>query len=221
MEVFGDGQANATGSASDEYAFGHVTKSRLFEKIASGQGSTLEDTLLASERARQMLISEKDVQGVFSLVGSSELLEGQIGDAQLMTEMFTSFSSVMMVGVLCIFAVLVLLFKDFMQPLTILVAVPLAVGGAFVMLLLTGKSFSMSASIGLLMLIGIVAKNSILLVEYAIVARQEMQLPRFEALLDACHKRVRPIIMTSMAMGFWHVACCVGAPTLPLAHPWQ
>jgi multidrug efflux pump subunit AcrB len=143
-----------------------------------------------------------------TLPGNVSLVD--FGDAQLMTEMFTSFSSAMTVGVLCIFAVLVLLFKDFMQPLTILVAVPLAVGGAFVMLLLTGKSFSMPALIGLLMLIGIVTKNSILLVEYAIAARQEMQLPRFEALLDACRKRVRPIIMTSMAMGFGMLPVALG-----------
>lgn len=134
----------------------------------------------------------------------------EFGDAQMMTDMFNSFSSAMIIGVLCIFAVLALLFKDFMQPLTILVAVPLALGGAFVMLLLTGKSFSMPALIGLLMLIGIVTKNSILLVEYAIVAGQEMQLPRFEALLDACHKRARPIIMTSLAMGFGMLPVALG-----------
>lgn len=132
------------------------------------------------------------------------------GDAQMMADMFDSFSSAMIIGVLCIFAVLVLLFKDFMQPLTILTAIPLATGGAFVLLLLTGKSFSMPALIGLLMLIGIVTKNSILLVEYAIVARRDMHLPRVEALLDACHKRARPIIMTSLAMGFGMLPVALG-----------
>ncbi|MGZ5075217.1 MAG: efflux RND transporter permease subunit [Methylobacter sp.] len=134
----------------------------------------------------------------------------EFGDAQLMTDMFDSFSSAMVIGVLCIFAVLALLFKDFMQPLTILVAVPLALGGAFVLLLLTGKSFSMPALIGLLMLIGIVTKNSILLVEYAIVAREDRHLPRFDALLDACHKRARPIVMTSLAMGFGMLPVALG-----------
>ncbi|MGZ4976976.1 MAG: efflux RND transporter permease subunit [Methylobacter sp.] len=134
----------------------------------------------------------------------------EFGDAQMMTDMFASFGSAMMIGVFCIFAVLVLLFKDFMQPLTILAAIPLATGGAFVLLLLTGKSFSMPALIGLLMLIGIVTKNSILLVEYAIVARRDMQLPRSEALLDACHKRARPIIMTSLAMGFGMLPVALG-----------
>ncbi len=134
----------------------------------------------------------------------------EFGDAQMMTDMFDSFGAAMLVGVFCIYAVMVLLFKDFMQPLTILAAIPLATGGAFVLLLLTGKSFSMPALIGLLMLMGIVTKNSILLVEYAIVARRDMHLSRFEALLDACHKRARPIIMTSLAMGFGMLPIALG-----------
>lgn len=136
--------------------------------------------------------------------------QADLGDAQLMSEMFSSFSSAMIISVISVFAVLVLLFKDFMQPLTILTALPLAIGGAFVILLLMGKNFSMPALIGLLMLMGIVSKNSILLVEYAIVSRRERGLQRFEALLDACHKRARPIIMTSMAMGFGMLPVALG-----------
>jgi multidrug efflux pump subunit AcrB len=94
---------------------------------------------------------------------------------------------------------LVLLFHDFLQPITILGALPLSIGGAFVALLLTGKSFSMPSLIGLIMLMGIVTKNSILLVEYAIVARRG-GVSRTDALLDACHKRARPIVMTTIAM---------------------
>lgn len=134
----------------------------------------------------------------------------EFGDAQMMTDMYDSFSAAMLIGVLCIFAVLVLLFKDFMQPLTILTAIPLATGGAFVLLLLSGKSFSMPALIGLLMLIGIVTKNSILLVEYTIVARRDMGLARTDALLDACDKRARPIVMTSLAMGFGMLPIALG-----------
>jgi multidrug efflux pump subunit AcrB len=95
--------------------------------------------------------------------------------------------------------ILVLLFHDFLQPITILGALPLSIGGAFVALLLTGKSFSMPSLIGLIMLMGIVTKNSILLVEYAIVARRG-GVSRTDALLDACHKRARPIVMTTIAM---------------------
>jgi len=78
-----------------------------------------------------------------------------------------------------------------------------------VLLLLTGKSFSMPSLIGLLMLMGIVTKNSILLVEYAIVARRN-GLNRFDALVDACHKRARPIVMTTLAMGAGMVPIAAG-----------
>ena len=123
------------------------------------------------------------------------------GELQRMSELFESFGFAMAIGIFCIYAVLVLLFHDFLQPATILCALPLALGGALFALLVTQQSFSMPAVIGLLMLMGIVTKNSILLVEYAIMARREHGMSRFEALMDACHKRARPIIMTTIAMG--------------------
>jgi multidrug efflux pump subunit AcrB len=125
----------------------------------------------------------------------------EVGDAEVMGELFASFGLAMLTGVLCIYVVLVLLFKDFLHPVTILAALPLSLGGAFVGLLLAHKSFSMPSLIGLVMLMGIATKNSILLVEYAIVARRDHGMSRFAALLDACHKRARPIIMTTIAMG--------------------
>ena len=123
------------------------------------------------------------------------------GDAERMQELFGSFGLAMLTGVMCVYIVLVLLFKDFLQPVTILAALPLSMGGAFVALLITHSSFSMPSLIGLLVLMGIVTKNSILLVEYAIVARRDHGMKRFDALLDACHKRARPILMTTIAMG--------------------
>ena len=124
-----------------------------------------------------------------------------IGDAEMMKELFASFGLAMFTGVLCIYIVLVLLFKDFMQPATILVALVLSVPGAFLALFLTHTAISMPSMIGLVMLMGIATKNSILLVEYAIVSRRERGMGRSEALLDACRKRARPIVMTTMAMG--------------------
>jgi multidrug efflux pump subunit AcrB len=124
-----------------------------------------------------------------------------IGDAEMMKELFASFGLAMFTGVLCIYIVLVLLFKDFMQPATILVALVLSVPGAFLALFLTHTAISMPSMIGLVMLMGIATKNSILLVEYAIVSRRERGMGRSEALLDACKKRARPIVMTTMAMG--------------------
>jgi multidrug efflux pump subunit AcrB len=134
----------------------------------------------------------------------------EIGDAEVMGELFASFGLAMLTGVLCIYIVLVLLFKDFLHPVTILSALPLSLGGAFVALLLAQKSFSMPSLIGLIMLMGIATKNSILLVEYAIVARRDHGMGRFEALLDACHKRARPIIMTTIAMGAGMLPIAIG-----------
>jgi multidrug efflux pump subunit AcrB len=136
----------------------------------------------------------------------------EIGDAEVMTELFADFGLAMLTGVLCIYIVLVILFEDFLHPVTILVALPLSLGGAFVALLVTGKSFSMPSLIGLVMLMGIATKNSILLVEYAIVSQRDHGLSRFDALMDACNKRARPIVMTTIAMG---------AGMLPIAAGWS
>jgi len=124
-----------------------------------------------------------------------------IGDAEAMQELFASFGLAMLTGILCIYIVLVLLFKDFMQPTTILAALVLSVPGALLALFVTHTALSMPSMIGLIMLMGIATKNSILLVEYAITSRRERGMARAEALLDACRKRARPIIMTTMAMG--------------------
>ncbi|AMP01533.1 export membrane family protein [Collimonas arenae] len=136
---------------------------------------------------------------------------GELGDAEVMKELFSGFGLAMLTGVLCVYMVLVLLFKGFLQPVTILAALPLSIGGAFAALLITHNSFSMPSLIGLLMLMGIAVKNSILLVEYAIVARRDHGLNRFDALMDACHKRAQPIVMTTIAMG---------AGMLPIAIGW-
>ena len=124
-----------------------------------------------------------------------------VGDAEAMGELFQSFGLAMLTGILCIYMVLVLLFKDFVQPATILAALVLSVPGAFLALFVTHTALSMPSMIGLIMLMGIATKNSILLVEYAIVSRRERGMTRAEALIDACKKRARPIVMTTMAMG--------------------
>ena len=146
----------------------------------------------------------------------------EVGDAEVMGELFASFGLAMMVGILCIYIVLVLLFKGFLHPVTILAALPLSLGGAFVGLLVADKSFSMPSLIGLIMLMGIATKNSILLVEYAIEARRGKPatdaypavpgMPRWDALMDACAKRARPIVMTTIAMG---------AGMMPIALGWS
>jgi multidrug efflux pump subunit AcrB len=121
------------------------------------------------------------------------------GDAKYMNELFTNFILAMTTGVLMVFAVLVLLFARVLQPITILSALPLSIGGAVAALALTGNSLSLAVMIGFLMLMGIVAKNSILLVDFAI---EEMRAgkDRLTAVLEAGHKRARPIVMTTVAM---------------------
>jgi multidrug efflux pump subunit AcrB len=122
------------------------------------------------------------------------------GDAEVFVELFVGFALAMAAGLACIYMVLLLLFNHVLQPLTILTAVPLCAGGAFGALLLTGNALSLPALIGLLMLIGIASKNSILLVDYAVMAEDEHGLSQHDALVDACRKRAQPVIMTSLAM---------------------
>jgi multidrug efflux pump subunit AcrB len=124
----------------------------------------------------------------------------EAGEAEAQAKIFRGFALAMITGIFCIYALLVLLFHDVVQPVTILSALPPSAGGAIVMLWLLRMDFSIPSLIGMLMLMGIVTKNSILLVEYAVMARREHGLPRAEALMDACSKRARPIVMTTIAM---------------------
>jgi multidrug efflux pump subunit AcrB len=143
------------------------------------------------------------------------ILQTSVGDAEAMGELFASFSLAMLTGVLCIYVVLVLLFKDFVQPATILVALVLSVPGAFLALFLTQTALSMPSMIGLIMLMGIATKNSILLIDYVVLARREQGLDRWHALLDACRKRARPIVMTTVAMGAGMMPIAIGLGTDP------
>lgn len=101
------------------------------------------------------------------------------GDLKRQAELFTSFASAMAIGNFCVYAVLVLLFHDCLQPITILTALPLALGGALFPLVVTGTSFSMPSVIGLLLLMGIVSKNSILLVDSWVDAKQPVTVDRY------------------------------------------
>jgi multidrug efflux pump subunit AcrB len=123
----------------------------------------------------------------------------ETGNTEFMSELYQNFLLAVGAGILMVFAVLVLLFVRVLQPITILSALPLSLGGAVLALFLTGLPFSLPVVIGILMLMGIVAKNSILLVDFAI---EEMRAgkPRLEAILQAGHKRARPIVMTTVAM---------------------
>ncbi len=145
-----------------------------------------------------VLAQTKALPAIAAMPSSVKLIDS--GDGEIMEELFSGFGGAMATGILCVFCVLVLLFKDFCQPITILSALPLSIGGAVVALLLTGGQLGLPALIGIVMLMGIVTKNSILLVEYTIVSMRDRGLSRHDAIIDACHKRARPIVMTTIAM---------------------
>ncbi len=155
------------------------------------------------------------LQQVESSAAMQNLPEGveflRTGDAKFIEDVFSRFATAMIIGIFAIYAVLVVLFHKFVQPLTILSALPPSAAGAIVALLICGYGLAINSLIGVLMLMGIVTKNSILLVEYAIMAQREHGMTRLDAMMDSCAKRARPIVMTSIAM-------CAGM--LPVAMGW-
>lgn len=156
------------------------------------------------------------VSAVMSTPAAKNLPAGvelkQFGAAEIMAEVFESFAQAMVAGLMMVYAVLVLLFGSFLQPITILFSLPLSIGGAIVALAIAQKAVSLPVVIGILMLMGIVTKNAIMLVDFAI---EEMArgVPRTEAIIDAGRKRARPIIMTTIAMvgGMIPAALAVGS----------
>ena len=123
----------------------------------------------------------------------------ETGDVEVMSEVFSSFTAAMSAGLMMVYVLLVLLFGSILQPATILISLPLSIGGAIIALLLTHKAMSMPVVIGILMLMGIVTKNAIMLVDFA-VEEIGRGTPRIEALVEAGRKRARPIVMTTIAM---------------------
>ena len=164
------------------------------------------------DRARRVTI-EADMAGqhalgeglaaIYALPAAKALPPGvelrQFGDVEIMQEVFDSFAAAMEAGLMMVYGVLILLFGSFTQPITILLSLPLSVGGAIIALLVTGRAFSLPVVIGVLMLMGIVTKNAIMLVDFAV---EEMRrgTPRLDALVEAGRKRARPIVMTTIAM---------------------
>jgi HAE1 family hydrophobic/amphiphilic exporter-1 len=184
-----------------------------------GEGPT---TIERYDRRRRVAI-EADLVGntplgeaierVMALPSARNLPAGvtiaRFGDSEIMEEVFSSFSRAIAAGVLMVLAVLVLLFADAMQPITIIFSMPLSIGGAFLALLLTGNAINLSVIIGFLMLMGIVTKNAILLVDFAI-AEMASGVERTQALIEAGRKRAQPVIMTTAAMTAGMVPSALG-----------
>ncbi|MEX0445791.1 efflux RND transporter permease subunit [Xenorhabdus sp. SGI246] len=176
--------------------------------ISFGSGP---DTIERISRQRKAVI-EADLNGI--AIGTAleqinqlptlkklppEVKRIQYGDIEYMNEMFERFSTTMMLSILMVLAILIILFKDFLQPMTILIALPFAIGGAIIALLIYNATIDMPVIIGILMLMGIVTKNSILLVEF-ILEKSRSGMSRTDAIIQAGRERVRPIIMTTIAM---------------------
>jgi hydrophobe/amphiphile efflux-1 (HAE1) family protein len=191
-------------------------------KFELGQGPTAIDRY---DRMRRVLIGAdlvghaplgQAVDKVLALPAAKNLPAGvelkQFGDAEVMREVFESFAQAMGAGIMMVYAVLVLLFGSFLQPITILFSLPLSIGGAIVALAITSQPISLPVVIGILMLMGIVTKNAIMLVDFAI-ERMRRGASRTEAIVDAGRKRARPIVMTTIAMigGMLPSAIAVGS----------
>ncbi|MHC5850431.1 efflux RND transporter permease subunit [Nostoc sp.] len=129
------------------------------------------------------------------------------GSAKIMQEIFGRFGGALGLALMCIYAILVLLYNNFLHPLSIMAALPFCLGGALVALMVAQKPLGLYALIGVVLLLGIVTKNSILLVDYTIINMQEGKTQR-QALVESGVSRLRPILMTSLA---------TIAGTLPLA----
>ncbi len=178
-------------------------------KITFGQGPT---SISRYDRVRRIAL-EADLTGtdalgealamIYALPAAKNLPAGvtlkESGDAEVMGEVFASFAQAMGAGLMMVLAVLVLLFASVLQPITILLSLPLSIGGVIFALYITDKPVSMPVVIGILMLIGIVTKNAIMLVDFAL-ERLAQGMNRLEAIVDAGRKRARPIVMTTIAM---------------------
>jgi hydrophobe/amphiphile efflux-1 (HAE1) family protein len=187
--------------------------------ISFGQGPT---SIERYDRVRKIAV-EADLAGtdalgealaaIYALPAAKNLPAGvtlrEAGDAEVMVEVFDSFEQAMGAGLMMVFAVLVLLFASVTQPITILLSLPLSIGGVIFALFLTDKPISMPVVIGILMLMGIVTKNAIMLVDFA-VEQMAKGMDRTQAIVDAGRKRARPIVMTTIAMAAGMIPSALG-----------
>jgi len=176
-------------------------------------------TINRYDRARQVAV-EANLQGI-SLGQAVEtinklpvmqnlppgVVQQPSGSAKIMQDIFGRFGGALGLSLMCIYAILVLLYNNFLHPLSIMAALPFCLGGALITLMIAQKPLGLYALIGVVLLLGIVTKNSILLVDYTIINMQEGKTQR-QALIESGVSRLRPILMTSLA---------TIAGTLPLA----
>ena len=176
-------------------------------------------TINRYDRARQVAV-EANLQGIslgeaVKTINELPLMQNlplgvvqqPSGSAKIMQDIFGRFGGALGLALMCIYAILVLLYNNFLHPLSIMAALPFCLGGALIALMVAQKPLGIYALIGVVLLLGIVTKNSILLVDYTIINMQEGKTQR-QALVESGVSRLRPILMTSLA---------TIAGTLPLA----
>lgn len=178
-------------------------------EVSFGQGPSTIDRFNRDRRiviGADMSTGNEVGEGLAAIYGlpTAKALPGDVrlretGDTEVMGEVFQSFADAMIMGLTLVFVVLILLFGSIFHAFTILLSLPLAIGGVAAGLLLTGNAVSMPVVIGILMLMGIVTKNAIMLVDFA-VERVRDGMKREAAIIDAGAKRARPIVMTTIAM---------------------
>jgi len=211
--------ANLRVAASD----GHLVPLKAVSTIVMGAGAAQIDRY---DRARQVTVSANLMPGTelgtaltevrklptYKNLAATGVRQQPSGDAEIQRDVFTNFGVAIAAAVLLIYAVLVLLFGGFLQPMTIMMSLPLSLGGALIGLIVFGKSLGLYALIGIIMLMGLVTKNAILLVEYCLMAMKEGST-RTEAIMSAGEARMRPILMTTIAMiaGMMPIALGIGA----------
>ncbi len=127
-----------------------------------------------------------------------EVSEQPFGDAKIMRDVFSRFSSALGLAVLAIYAILVLLYNNFFYPFSILASLPFSISGALLGLLIAQKELALFALIGIVLLMGLVTKNAILLVDFALSALKKGE-KQFTAVLESGISRLRPIMMTSVS----------------------
>ncbi|MFC6487097.1 efflux RND transporter permease subunit [Nitratireductor sp. GCM10026969] len=177
--------------------------------------SSFDETMSAIvrlDRERRIEIGVDMADGLTSGQGMERLLQLEsvrnlpegvrlqaTGDSDTESTVFESFAVAMGSGIMLVLVVLILLFGSVLAPWTILASLPLSIGGVAAGLWLSGSAISLPVVIGILMLMGIVTKNAIMLLDFAI-EREAHGLSRLDAVIEACSERVRPIVMTTLAM---------------------
>lgn len=135
------------------------------------------------------------------------------GTAQVFQSSLSSLGFLLLIAIAVIYIVLGILYEDFIHPITILSSLPSAGFGALLTLMLFGVDLNIYAFVGIIMLVGIVKKNGIMMIDFAMDAQQNQGKTPFDAIYEACVVRFRPIMMTTMAalMGTLPIALGLGA----------